>query len=152
MELVVNFKSNTVTQTFLAAYDFLIEGIADYLRIILSKDQKGDCGSGNNWIENLIKVFRKDDKYDSASEYIAFLRLLSKDNNLVQSLNNEIRTRDSNRITTFFNNRFNKSHDELLVCYISTRSLIVGADPTQTNRFDFFTKAIKQKSLIRSFG
>lgn len=120
---------------------FLIEGIADYYRIILSKDHQGDCGLGNNRKKYLISVFQKDDNYDSASEYIAFLRLLSKDENLIPSLNDLIRASNSNGIIKFFNNHFNKPHDELLECYVSIRPSVVG-DPDIHTRYDFYTQSI----------
>jgi hypothetical protein len=125
---------------FYKANEFICEGIADYFRVILSLDKKGDCGQFNDSKKCLVKNLSKAVIYDSASEYIAYLRIKSNNNQIIQLLNDAIRSNNQQNIDDFFINYFQMSHNELYYEYKSERTKYAGKKPQQTLRFEYFTK------------
>ncbi|MHC1707405.1 MAG: hypothetical protein AB9842_07775 [Bacteroidales bacterium] len=119
-------------------YDYLHEAVADYFRIILSNDGKGD--TGDNTKEFLPQRFDITDKFNSGSEFIAHLRLRSRKCTFVRDLNQILATNDTDQMDAYFTRIFLDTHVNLRTNYEKYRASILVNDPITIRRFDYFTQ------------
>jgi hypothetical protein len=115
----------------------VFEGVADHYRIVFSDDHQGDYF--NDGKRYLVANFRVDDPYDSASEFVAYLRRVSGEPSLIRLLNDALRSGQAATVETFFQDRFDQSYQELLAAYPQARTAAVGLHPETVNRYGFFT-------------
>lgn len=116
----------------------IFEGVADYYRIVLSENHRGDYF--NDGKRNLVAHFSLTDLYDSGSEFIAYLRRASGNPQFVKELNDCLRTNDIAAIDRFFPDHCGDNFDRLHVEYQRNRETFVGDRPQDVNRYGYFTE------------
>ncbi len=117
----------------------IYEAVADYYRIVLSEDKKGDYYSDEK--SRLVETFDKEEQWNSLSEFVAHLRRLSRNENFVKELNDALRLNNVAFIDSFFVSRFNgQGWGKLLENYAKNRDQILKAKPETINRYQYFTE------------
>jgi len=125
--------ANTIRQR-----ERIYEAVADYYRIVLSQDRKGDYYNDDKL--HLVKMFDKEDAWNSISEFLAYLRRLSRNANLVKELNQALQSNKIATIDCFFTSRFNgQDWNQLVKEYAKNRNGILKAKPETINRYEYFT-------------
>lgn len=121
------------------AREIIFEAVADYYRIVLSEDKKGDHYNDDKL--HLVKIFDKEEPWNSVSEFLAYLRRLSGNVNLVKELNQTLRSNKISIIDEFFTSKFNgQDWNKLLKEYANDRDRLLKAKPETINRYEYFTE------------
>lgn len=121
------------------AREIIFEAVADYYRIVLSEDRKGDHYNDDKL--NLVKIFDKEEPWNSVSEFLAYLRRLSGNANLIKELNQALRSNNTKIIDDFFTSRFNgQDWAKLLTEYVINRGKLLTANAETINRYAYFTE------------